>query len=202
MFEAVLRTAILKPIPNETLGVISNAEQLVVLNPPIHFTQVHILVLGARPGANASFEVSESRLLVRARISGRGDAQEDEIGEGVSLAIIVKKEKHFVAANGASDVAAELIEVIGRFGALIDDVDGVVGIKALVTIELEASAMKIVCTGFGHDVYDRAAGVAQFGGIGVGINLEFLNGVFAELIGSAARTSTPDGLAEEGVVVI
>src|SRR5207245_1568714 len=44
VFEAVLRTAILKPIPNETLGVISNAEQLVVLNPPIHFTQVHILV--------------------------------------------------------------------------------------------------------------------------------------------------------------
>jgi len=75
--------------------------------------------------------------------------------------------------------------VIRRFAKAFNFIDGVVGVQAAVTIELESSAVKFVGAGFGDDINDGAAGVAEFGGICVGIDLELLYRVFAELVGSA-----------------
>ena len=62
--------------------------------------------------------------------------------------------------------------------------------------------MKCVATGFGDDVNHCSASMAELGGITAGIHLEFLYRIFAELIGSAPRSSAADGLAEEGVVIV
>src|SRR5207249_5708534 len=118
------------------------------------------------------------------------------------LAIVVKKEEELLFEDGATDISAELIEVIRRLRATVNFIDRVVGIEAPVAKEFKGRAVEIVGAGLGDHVDHSSAGVAKFGGISIGIDLEFLDRVFAELVRSAARASAADGLAEEGVVVV
>src|SRR5262252_6449965 len=62
--------------------------------------------------------------------------------------------------------------------------------------------MKGVGAGFGDHVDHSAAGAAQLGRVSVGVDLEFLYSVLAELIRSAARAGASESLAEECVVVV
>ena len=86
--------------------------------------------------------------------------------------------------------------------AAVDFIDWVVGIQASIAEEFKGRAVKCVATGFGDHVNHRSASMSQLGGITAGIHLEFLYRIFAELIGSAPRSSAADGLAEEGVVIV
>jgi len=122
--------------------------------------------------------------------------------ERVALTVVIEKEKKFFTDNGTADVSAELVEMIRRLRAPVDFIDGIVGIQALVAKEFKGRAVEVVGAGLGDDVDHSTAGVAELGGICVGIDLEFLHCVFAELVRGAARSSAADGLAEESVVVV
>ena len=138
----------------------------------------------------------------RLREGGRLDTEEDGIGQRVALPVVIEKEKESFTDDAAAEVSAELVEVIGRLPATVDFIDGIVGVQALVAKEFKGRTVEIVATGLGDHVDHRTACVAEFRGICVGIDLEFLHRVFAKLVRSAARSGAADGLAEEGVVVV
>src|SRR5437660_8955703 len=118
------------------------------------------------------------------------------------MSVVIEEEKEFFTDDRATDISSELVEVIWRFAKAFNFVDGVVGIQAPVAKEFKGRAVEIVGAGLGDDVDHGTARAAECGGIGVGIDLEFLHRVFAELVGSAARSRAADGLSEEGVVVV
>ncbi len=92
--------------------------------------------------------------------------------------------------------------MIRKVGKAFLLVNGIVGVEAAVAVELERRAVKQVGAGFCDHVDDSAAGMTEFRRIGVGIHLEFLHGVLAELIGSAAGTGAAERLAEKRIVVV
>src|SRR5207244_10838488 len=95
--------------------------------------------------------------------------------------------------RSTADVSAELVEMLRGMSSAFDYNDRVVRIQAPVAKEFKGRAVEIVGAGLGDHVDHSSAGVAKFGGIGIGIDLEFLDRVFAELVRSAARASAADG---------
>ena len=205
MLGRILGATIFETSAREALAVISNAQQFTSAQPPIALGEIYVLVLRANPGSSAGLQISDSSLLIRAkglRERRRLDAEEDGIGQSVALPVVIEKEKELFTDAGTAEVSAELVEVIRRFSKTFDFIDRVVGIQALVAKELKGRAVEIVSAGLGDHVDHSAASVAELSGICVGIDLEFLHRVFAELVRSTARSSAADGLAEEGVVVV
>src|SRR5262249_26667237 len=77
-----------------------------------------------------------------------------------------------------------------------------VGVERAVAEEVEPHAMKFVGTGLGDHIDRAAGGPPELCREAVGVNLELLPRVLAELIRRAARSRAAQSLAEEEVVVI
>ena len=123
--------------------------------------------------------------LLGERVGGRKNTQEDDVGRGVALAVIVEKEKQLVLADRPADIAAKLVEVI----RLLDDaprvVDERVGVHGLVAIEPEPAAVQLVGSGLGDHVDHTRAGAAGLGVVAAVVDLELLHRVLAERVGIA-----------------
>ena len=81
-------------------------------------------------------------------------------------------------------------------------VDRIIGVQSTIAEELECRAVKRVRSRFGNHVDDCPACASKLSRVAVGIYLELLDRIFAELIGSAAGTGASEGLSEEVVVVV
>ena len=202
MLGGILRSSVLEASADEPLGIVADAEEFIVAKAPVSLAEVNVLVLRANPGAGACLEISDGGLLIGSGSCWWGYGEKHQIGECVALPIIIEKEKKFFTDDRTAEVSAELVEVIRRFPEAFNLIDGVVGVQALVAKEFKGGAVEIVSAGLGDDVNYCSSGMAEFGGIRVGIHLEFLDRVFAELVGSPARSSAAYGLAEESVVVV
>src|SRR5438105_4715936 len=81
-------------------------------------------------------------------------------------------------------------------------VDRIIGVQSTVAEKLEGSSVVRVGSRFGNHVDDCPACASKLSRVAVGIHLELLYRIFAELIGSAAGTGASEGLSEEVVVVV
>src|SRR5205085_1349371 len=101
-------------------------------------------------------------------------------------------------------VAAELIEVICRLPRhrrsrqrCIQLVDWIIRIQRPVAIKLERRSMEIVRSRFRDHIDHRPARASQLRRISVGIDLELLHCVLAELIRRPTRAGASAGLPKE-----
>ena len=78
--------------------------------------------------------------------------------------------------DGTTEGEAELVALEGRL-RLLGSVEEVLGVELLVAEELEGGAVEVVGPGLEVDVDDAAHGAAVLGGVGVGLDLELLDGV-------------------------
>ena len=165
---------------------------------------VLVLILAVRHGERRE----ERRRRLRRRVGWDRAGQEGVVRDRVPLRVDVGEEEVLVAHDRAADAAAVLVEVIralrhrhaGR--VLADDVEVVLGAILLVAIELEDRPIEVVRARLRDHVDHGAAGAAVLGGVAVGVDLELLHGVLAELVRRAAGAGAAEGLAEEGVVVV
>src|SRR5260370_22147453 len=114
--------------------------------------------------------------------------------------------------NLPADVSGKLVEMVaGSYGKrpaagnrrrLLQAVDRIVGVHPAVAEEFERSAMKFIGSRFGNNINHSSAGPAEFGGIAVGVDLEFLHRILRELVRSAAGAGAAQGLPEERLVVV
>src|SRR5947209_1588153 len=81
-------------------------------------------------------------------------------------------------------------------------VDRIIRVQSTVAEKLEGSSVVRIGSRFGNHVDDCPACASKLSRVAVGIYLELLYRIFAELIGSAAGTGASEGLSEEVVVVV
>src|SRR5262249_49461976 len=106
-----------------------------------------------------------------------------------------------VALKRSAERCAKLVVVICALGEIPLHAEGVVCIERLVTEELEGRAARGVGARLGDDVDDRPTGASVLRRIGVRVDLKFLHGILAELVGCTARSGPSDRLSEERVVI-
>ena len=202
VLERVLRAAVLEAFAGEVLLVVAQREAAAAPDLVIRLHQEDILVEPPFPALGLRRQCGDRRLGERiGRRVGR-QIQEHGVGLGVPLSVVVEEEEVAVTADRTADRAAELVIVIRRLRPVVQLVDRVVRVQSLVSEELEHRSMKFVAARFRDDVDDRAAGSPVLGGERVGVHLELLHGILAELVGRAPRTGAADGLTEERVVVV
>lgn len=117
-------------------------------------------------------------------ILGGGDAIEDttilkdgdEIGFLAAEKLIGAEEEGLVGAQGAAESGARLQAGEGALARI----EVVSGLNRAMAKEAEGIAVELVCTALGNDVDHAAEGIAKFGGEGVAVHLEFLNGFLAD----------------------
>src|SRR5437016_5483124 len=112
VLDRILRSPIFEAIADETLGVVSDAEEFGVAKPPVNLAKVDVLVLSANPGVGACLKITEGRLLIGSRSGGSGHPKKDEIGEGVVLAGVIEEEKKCFAGDRTREVTCGTGEVI------------------------------------------------------------------------------------------
>src|SRR5690349_2942693 len=183
---------------------------MTIVDVPVALTQVNVLIESSVVIVDARGKIIHRRGLEGVGRSRQGD--ENGIAAQVALSIVIKEEKYFVLDHRTADVAAELIEVVSGLerkrpsgvlgeGAL-QAVNRIVCVQAAIAEELECSSVKGIGSRFGNHVDHRSASAPEFCGIAVGVDLEFLHRILAELIGSSSRTRTSERLSEESVVVV
>jgi len=92
--------------------------------------------------------------------------------------------------------------MVGCLDAAVDRVEIVLRVQLLVPVKIEGVAVELVGARLRYDVDDGTARTSVLGGIGVGVDLEFLDRVQAELVRGPARARSSQGLPEERVVVV
>ena len=169
----------------------------------IGLDEVHVLVLTADIVLRVRLEDVVAALIVGRRDRDRSAAADDDgIRQIVALHVIVDEEEVLVVLDRTAGGKAVLIEVIGTLRAIVDLVDVVVRVVALVAQEVEERAVEIVRARLRHDVDDGATGAAVLGRVGVVVDLELLYRVLRELVRRAAGAGAAEGLAEERVVIV
>ncbi len=202
VFEGILLPAIFETFAGEVLLVIANGKPMSGAKLPVGLPEVSVLVEGAIPALRQSIESLNRTLSRGIRRNDSGEVQENQIGDLAALAVVIKEEKTLVLDDRSAHAGAELIEVVRRPGAVVDDVNHVIRVERLVAIKLEGGSVQFVCSRLGHDVDHGAAGAAELRRITVRVDLEFFDGVLTELKRSASGSRSSGGLTEKRIVVV
>ncbi len=138
----------------EALAVVADAHVVVVIDAPVDFPEIDVLVEAGDVGLAASEQVLSGRGLGRG--DRRGKAEADRDADVVALAVIVEEEEQLVLEDGAADVSAELVVVIsgldgsGGAEAVAEEgqllaVDLIVCVEAAIAEELKDGSVKFIC---------------------------------------------------------
>src|SRR5579885_2884179 len=199
MLQGAGRSGVLEILAFKSIRVVADAQALAGRQFPIRFAQVDVVVQGVAVGGQVLLQRVVSlngQRIGRIRTYG----QKDGIGGSVALAVVIEKEESFIPYNRPAQVAAELIEVVGALGSAAPVVFPRVRIESFIAEKFERRSVEVIRAGLGDHVDDAAAGAPDLGRIVIGIDLELLDGVFAEAVRIAAGAGASSGLSKEDVI--
>ena len=79
--------------------------------------------------------------------------------------------------DGTAESEAELILLVGR-NRTVRIVEEILGIELFVAQELVRAAVKVVCPRLDGGIDDGAVTASEFGAVGVGLDLKFLDRLY------------------------
>src|SRR5262249_20245580 len=196
----------------EVLAIVTKIETVGRIELQVHFAEIYILIeLPYVVNGQRQESISTRDGCRIGRIGIRKWV--DDVGLRVALPVIVEEEEGAFFFDRTTEVAAELMEMIGRFIAATDDgvrrvtepetvrdergpsarkvfqtcvIAQAVGIERSIAEKVEGRSVEFICSGLGDHINCATGGPPELGGETVGIDLELLYGVLAELIRRAA----------------
>ena len=174
VFRGAGDAGIFKILSDEAIGIVANAQPLIVGEVEVHLAQIHVIVQGIRVRLEERLQLRQR--LLRQRIRRSSHLQDHRVGSGVPLAIVIEEKKHFVLYHGSANVAAKLIEVIRALRAERNSpiVLPGVSVESFVAIELESRSVESIAAGLGDDIDHAPARSPHLCVVTVGAHLKFL----------------------------
>src|ERR1700722_12589411 len=95
-------------------------------------------------------------------------------GCGAARTFVGSEKVQLVLDDGPADCGSELVTVEGGLAAIVEIVAGII---VAIPVKLPGVAVDLICPGLGNDVNDVAAAESILRGKGIGLDLEFLDGI-------------------------
>ena len=185
-----------------TLVVVSNTEQVFVVDDAIDLAKGDVLIEAAGKGSSRRQDLGGQVGMGSKKTRVQPVYGWSVVyGQGLvaDLTFIIADIKKTIVDDWPTDRAAKLLSSIMRFGNPLLLVDLVVGAEGGIKDVVIAVAVNLVGAALRHSVHQSSSGLAELSFESCTRDLEFANYVFAELKRNARA---PDLLRKKGIVVV